>query len=61
MLILGDVLTSGLSFLNICVANISYQTSSPLVYELASTNPLFAMLCADVSEIIYPATSSIAW
>lgn len=40
-LIQGDVLTKELPYFDICVANIPYQISSPLVFKLLSHRPLF--------------------
>jgi 18S rRNA (adenine1779-N6/adenine1780-N6)-dimethyltransferase len=40
-LIQGDVLQQELPFFDICVANIPYQISSPLVFKLLSHRPLF--------------------
>lgn len=40
-LIPGDVLTTELPFFDICVANIPYQISSPLVFKLLSHKPAF--------------------
>ena len=37
----GDVLKSDLPFFDLCVANIPYQISSPLVFKLLSHRPLF--------------------
>ncbi|XP_074596588.1 putative dimethyladenosine transferase [Brevipalpus obovatus] len=38
---IGDVLKSSLPFFDICVANIPYQISSPLVFKLLSHRPFF--------------------
>lgn len=40
-LIAGDVLKSDLPFFNLCVANIPYQISSPLVFKLLLHRPFF--------------------
>lgn len=40
-LIPGDVLTTELPFFDICVANIPYQISSPLVFKLLAHKPIF--------------------
>ncbi|XP_036143765.1 probable dimethyladenosine transferase isoform X6 [Monomorium pharaonis] len=40
-IVLGDVLKSDLPFFDLCVANIPYQISSPLVFKLLSHRPLF--------------------
>ena len=40
-LIQGDILKSDLPFFNLCVANIPYQISSPIVFKLLSHRPLF--------------------
>ena len=40
-LIQGDVLKSNLPFFDLCVANIPYQISSPLIFKLLSHRPLF--------------------
>lgn len=40
-LIVGDVLKSDLPFFNLCVANIPYQISSPLVFKLLLHRPFF--------------------
>lgn len=40
-LIQGDVLKSTLPFFDLCVANIPYQISSPLIFKLLSHRPLF--------------------
>ena len=40
-LIHGDVLKAELPFFDMCVANIPYQISSPLVFKLLSHRPLF--------------------
>jgi len=37
----GDILKSQLPFFNLCVANIPYQISSPIVFKLLSHRPLF--------------------
>lgn len=37
----GDVLTTELPFFDICVANIPYQISSPLVFKLLAHKPTF--------------------
>lgn len=37
----GDVLKSDLPFFNVCVANIPYQISSPLVFKLLLHRPFF--------------------
>lgn len=40
-IVVGDVLKSDLPFFDLCVANIPYQISSPLVFKLLSHRPLF--------------------
>lgn len=40
-LIQGDVLKQKLPFFNLCVANIPYQISSPIVFKLLSHRPIF--------------------
>lgn len=40
-IVIGDVLKSDLPFFDLCVANIPYQISSPLVFKLLSHRPLF--------------------
>jgi len=40
-LIQGDVLKQQLPFFDLCVANIPYQISSPIVFKLLSHRPLF--------------------
>ena len=40
-LIQGDVLKQKLPFFDLCVANIPYQISSPIVFKLLSHRPLF--------------------
>ena len=40
-LIQGDVLKQKLPFFNLCVANIPYQISSPIVFKLLNHRPLF--------------------
>lgn len=40
-LIQGDILTTELPFFDICVANVPYQISSPIVFKLLSHRPLF--------------------
>ena len=40
-LIPGDVLAVDLPFFDVCVANIPYQISSPLVFKLLSHKPTF--------------------
>ncbi|XP_011865332.1 PREDICTED: probable dimethyladenosine transferase [Vollenhovia emeryi] len=40
-IVLGDVLKSELPFFDLCVANIPYQISSPLVFKLLSHRPIF--------------------
>jgi 18S rRNA (adenine1779-N6/adenine1780-N6)-dimethyltransferase len=37
----GDVLITELPFFDICVANIPYQISSPLVFKLLAHKPVF--------------------
>ena len=41
VLIPGDVLSVELPFFDVCVANIPYQISSPLVFKLLSQKPMF--------------------
>ncbi len=41
VLVPGDVLATQLPFFDICVANIPYQISSPLVFKLLSQKPMF--------------------
>lgn len=40
-LIQGDVLKTNLPYFDLCVANIPYQISSPLIFKLLSHRPLF--------------------
>lgn len=40
-LVVGDVLKADLPFFNLCVANIPYQISSPLVFKLLLHRPFF--------------------
>lgn len=40
-IVIGDVLKSDLPFFDLCVANIPYQISSPLIFKLLSHRPLF--------------------
>uniref|UniRef100_A0A1B6CFY7 rRNA adenine N(6)-methyltransferase n=1 Tax=Clastoptera arizonana TaxID=38151 RepID=A0A1B6CFY7_9HEMI len=40
-IMIGDVLKTDLPFFNICVANIPYQISSPLVFKLLLHRPFF--------------------
>lgn len=40
-IVLGDVLKSDLPFFDLCIANIPYQISSPLIFKLLSHRPLF--------------------
>ncbi|KYM83698.1 putative dimethyladenosine transferase [Atta colombica] len=40
-IVYGDVLKSDLPFFDLCVANIPYQISSPLVFKLLSHRPFF--------------------
>jgi 18S rRNA (adenine1779-N6/adenine1780-N6)-dimethyltransferase len=40
-LIQGDILTTELPFFDLCVANIPYQISSPLVFKLLAHRPIF--------------------
>ncbi|KAF5291018.1 hypothetical protein FQR65_LT11471 [Abscondita terminalis] len=40
-IIIGDVLKTDLPFFNICIANIPYQISSPLVFKLLLHRPFF--------------------
>lgn len=40
-IIVGDVLKTELPFFNVCVANIPYQISSPLVFKLLLHRPFF--------------------
>ncbi|KAL6425703.1 hypothetical protein ACFW04_009656 [Cataglyphis niger] len=40
-IIIGDVLKSELPFFDLCVANIPYQISSPLIFKLLSHRPIF--------------------
>ncbi|KAF5289898.1 hypothetical protein FQA39_LY14960 [Lamprigera yunnana] len=40
-IMIGDVLKTDLPFFNVCVANIPYQISSPLVFKLLLHRPLF--------------------
>lgn len=40
-LLQGDALTTELPFFDICVANIPYQISSPLVFKLLAHRPIF--------------------
>lgn len=40
-IVIGDVLKTDLPFFNVCVANIPYQISSPLVFKLLLHRPFF--------------------
>lgn len=40
-IVVGDVLKTDLPFFDLCVANIPYQISSPLVFKLLLHRPLF--------------------
>lgn len=40
-IVVGDVLKADLPFFDLCVANIPYQISSPLVFKLLLHRPLF--------------------
>ncbi|EFN63666.1 Probable dimethyladenosine transferase [Camponotus floridanus] len=40
-IMVGDVLKSDLPFFDLCVANIPYQISSPLIFKLLSHRPIF--------------------
>lgn len=40
-IMIGDVLKAELPFFNICVANVPYQISSPLVFKLLLHRPFF--------------------
>lgn len=40
-IVLGDVLKSDLPFFDLCIANIPYQISSPLIFKLLTHRPLF--------------------
>jgi len=40
-IVIGDVLKSDLPFFDLCVANIPYQISSPLIFKLLSHRPFF--------------------
>ncbi|XP_012227742.1 probable dimethyladenosine transferase [Linepithema humile] len=40
-IVVGDVLKSELPFFDLCVANIPYQISSPLIFKLLSHRPFF--------------------
>ncbi|RZF37607.1 hypothetical protein LSTR_LSTR015839, partial [Laodelphax striatellus] len=40
-IIIGDVIKAELPFFNVCVANIPYQISSPLVFKLLLHRPHF--------------------
>lgn len=40
-IMIGDVLKTDLPFFDLCVANIPYQISSPLVFKLLLHRPLF--------------------
>lgn len=40
-IMIGDVLKSDLPFFDLCVANIPYQISSPLIFKLLSHRPIF--------------------
>jgi len=37
----GDVIKTSLPFFDVCVANVPYQISSPLVFKLLSHRPMF--------------------
>lgn len=40
-ILVGDVLKSDLPFFDLCVANVPYQISSPLVFKLLLHRPIF--------------------
>lgn len=40
-ILIGDVLKKDLPFFNLCVANVPYQISSPLVFKLLLHRPIF--------------------
>lgn len=40
-ILMGDVLKTDLPFFDICVANVPYQISSPLVFKLLLHRPIF--------------------
>ncbi len=40
-LVVGDVIKTDLPFFDVCVANVPYQISSPLVFKLLLHRPLF--------------------
>jgi len=40
-IIVGDVLKTELPYFDICVANLPYQISSPIVFKLLLHRPLF--------------------
>merc|ERR1719162_1246978 len=40
-MMVGDVIKTALPFFDVCVANVPYQISSPLVFKLLSHRPLF--------------------
>ncbi|TGZ56886.1 rRNA adenine N(6)-methyltransferase [Temnothorax longispinosus] len=50
-IVLGDVLKSELPFFDLCVANIPYQISSPLVFKLLSHKPLFRYILDSTSQV----------
>merc|ERR1719162_1639357 len=40
-MMVGDVIKTALPFFDVCVANVPYQISSPLVFKLLSHRPMF--------------------
>lgn len=44
-IMVGDVLKKELPFFDLCVANVPYQISSPLVFKLLLHRPIFRYFC----------------
>merc|ERR1711890_488 len=45
-IMVGDVIKSDLPFFDVCVANVPYQISSPLVFKLLLHRPFFRCVCS---------------
>ena len=43
-MLVGDVIKSELPFFDVCVANVPYQISSPLVFKLLLHRPFFRLV-----------------
>ena len=43
-IMVGDVIKSDLPFFDVCVANVPYQISSPLVFKLLLHRPFFRLV-----------------